>query len=79
LRQFGHHRRQLTETDFSVPGLFKRVARTCLSCRAQFDSEWAGERICQRCKATKAWRSGASTSVMSSDQNQSRSGRKSSA
>jgi hypothetical protein len=72
----GHHRRQTTEADFAAPGLFKRHRRSCLGCRTQFDSEWAGERICQRCKATTAWRNGASTSVTSSNQNQSRSGRK---
>ena len=38
----------------------RRVAkqRTCLVCRTPFQSAWAGERICPRCKSTKAWRSG---------------------
>ena len=62
-----------------VPGLFKRLERTCLSCKARFDSAWAGERICQRCKATTAWRSGASTSARTPGQSQSRVGRKGSA
>jgi len=64
------------EADFAVPGLFKRLQRTCLSCKARFDSAWAGERICQRCKGTTAWRNGAATGVTGSNQSQSRSGRK---
>ncbi len=37
------------------------VARTrdCLTCRAPFESEWSGERICRRCKSHRTWRSGA--------------------
>lgn len=34
--------------------------RRCLMCGETFESEWAGERICRRCKATTAWRSGTS-------------------
>jgi uncharacterized paraquat-inducible protein A len=26
--------------------------RQCLGCQAAFNSEWAGERICSRCKST---------------------------
>jgi hypothetical protein len=33
--------------------------RHCLICKARFVSQWAGERICRRCKSTAAWRSGA--------------------
>jgi hypothetical protein len=32
--------------------------RLCLRCRRGFHSEWAGERICARCKGTSAWRKG---------------------
>lgn len=32
--------------------------RECLRCQAAFKSEWAGERICTRCKSSNAWRSG---------------------
>ena len=32
--------------------------RKCLRCQAVFESEWAGERICARCKNTAAWRAG---------------------
>jgi len=40
--------------------------RSCLRCQGHFQSEWAGERICPRCKGTSAWRSGIpSTSVTS--------------
>ena len=33
-------------------------ARRCLMCSETFESDWAGERVCKRCKATAAWRSG---------------------
>jgi len=36
----------------------QRRSRVCLSCRGSFDSAWAGERICPRCKGGSAWRSG---------------------
>ena len=32
--------------------------RRCLRCDGTFESEWAGERICPRCKSSAAWRSG---------------------
>lgn len=32
--------------------------RKCLKCKATFQSEWAGERVCRRCKGTNAWRNG---------------------
>ena len=32
--------------------------RRCLRCQVSFNSEWAGERICTRCKNSNAWRSG---------------------
>ena len=32
--------------------------RRCLMCGTEFDSEWPGERICTRCRATAAWKRG---------------------
>lgn len=32
--------------------------RKCLKCREPFPSEWAGERICKRCKSSGSWRNG---------------------
>jgi hypothetical protein len=32
--------------------------RRCLRCQTEFDSVWAGDRICTKCKQTAAWRSG---------------------
>ncbi len=32
--------------------------RKCLRCHAPFMSEWPGERICGKCKASNAWRQG---------------------
>jgi uncharacterized paraquat-inducible protein A len=33
-------------------------SRQCLKCRADFPSEWSGERVCPRCKKKTGWRSG---------------------
>lgn len=32
--------------------------RRCLSCGNSFPSEWAGERVCKKCKSTTTWRTG---------------------
>jgi hypothetical protein len=32
--------------------------RRCLRCKASFGSQWAGERICPRCKRSTAWQKG---------------------
>ena len=32
--------------------------RKCLRCKADFQSEWSGERVCRRCKASSTWRNG---------------------
>jgi uncharacterized paraquat-inducible protein A len=32
--------------------------RRCLRCRATFNSEWAGERVCSHCKSSTTWRNG---------------------
>jgi len=52
-----------------------RHPRLCLSCTSVFDSAWAGERICPRCKGTTAWRNGGSIATASAKAS-SRSGRK---
>ena len=36
----------------------ERKTRKCLMCRVEFLSEWAGERICRKCKSSKNWRRG---------------------
>ena len=35
------------------------AARRCLSCEEEFHSKWIGHRICDACKDTDVWRSGA--------------------
>lgn len=40
--------------------------RHCLMCLDTFDSRWAGERVCPRCKGTSTWREGNSADVVSS-------------
>jgi len=32
--------------------------RLCLMCRKDFLSEWAGTRVCPKCKNSSAWRTG---------------------
>lgn len=32
--------------------------RKCLGCKVMFNSAWAGERICSRCKSSAAWQDG---------------------
>jgi hypothetical protein len=39
-------------------GPARRLLRRCLGCLEMFDSEWAGERICRRCKGKAGWRGG---------------------
>ena len=36
----------------------ERKTRRCLVCTDSFLSEWAGERICRKCKSSSAWRTG---------------------
>ena len=36
----------------------KPRVRKCLTCREPFESEWSGNRVCKRCKASAAWRQG---------------------
>ena len=36
----------------------ERKTRKCLVCKAPFLSEWAGERICHKCKSSSNWRGG---------------------
>lgn len=35
--------------------------RACLSCSLPFQSQWADERICKRCKSSAVWRAGTRT------------------
>ena len=39
----------------------KAKDRTCLMCSETFESAWAGERICGKCKALAVWRNGNSS------------------
>ncbi|HEX9808531.1 MAG TPA: hypothetical protein VGC25_02870 [Alphaproteobacteria bacterium] len=32
--------------------------RHCLACLLPFESAWAGERICRKCKSSSSWRAG---------------------
>jgi len=36
----------------------QRKTRKCLVCETPFLSEWAGERVCLKCKSSKTWRRG---------------------
>jgi uncharacterized paraquat-inducible protein A len=39
--------------------VYEARVRSCLMCREAFESAWAGERICARCKSRHRWRTGA--------------------
>jgi len=77
LARRAHRRQPFVAEAEEDPGSEKtRLKRTCLNCKLPFDSAWAGERICPRCKGTTVWRSGASAVATTLGQPQSRSGRK---
>jgi hypothetical protein len=65
----------MTMEDSEIPVSANRRLRNCLSCKTDFESEWAGERICRRCKGSSTWRNGYARSG-ASDQSRSRSHRK---
>jgi hypothetical protein len=67
--------KMVTVIEPPIGSTFKRLDRHCLSCAVLFDSAWAGERICRRCKATVAWRNGAAPSTIGRGSYQSRSDR----
>lgn len=58
----GKNGKEVTEPSEKEPGAVdpQDIAkqRRCLRCRTHFESAWYGQRICQRCKNTTAWRSG---------------------
>jgi len=41
-----------------APANLEEKERRCLKCGESFKSTWAGERICNRCRQTVAWRNG---------------------
>ncbi|HEX9702851.1 MAG TPA: hypothetical protein VGA19_08345 [Rhodospirillales bacterium] len=43
----------------------RATPRLCLKCRAPFESAWAGERVCAKCKTTRIWRDGVGDDVAS--------------
>ncbi|MBK1698956.1 hypothetical protein [Rhodovibrio salinarum] len=47
-----------TDIDFPEHEPAPPKIRICLRCQTEFESAWAGERICKACKSTHAWRSG---------------------
>jgi len=52
-------RNSLNHNDHKKPETERNIStktRPCLVCEAPFLSEWAGERICRRCKSKTAWR-----------------------
>ena len=41
-----------------APAVRQAKPRRCLLCSVQFDSEWAGDRVCHRCRRSSTWRQG---------------------
>jgi hypothetical protein len=35
----------------------QRRVRACLKCNDKFESAWAGERVCRKCKGGSSWQS----------------------
>ncbi len=35
----------------------QRRIRACLKCSEKFESAWAGERVCRKCKGGSSWQS----------------------
>jgi len=48
----------VVDADESPPPGDVPKRRRCLRCREPFASQWAGERICARCKGSSTWKSG---------------------
>ena len=46
------------DTNQDVEPQYIRKLRRCLMCGQDFESDWAGERICRKCKSTEAYRRG---------------------
>jgi hypothetical protein len=46
------------ESDLEHNPVCIEKVRRCLMCWADFLSQWSGERICAKCRARSAWRSG---------------------
>ncbi len=42
---------------FETTGHQEKVRR-CLSCSEDFNSAWAGERVCKKCRSSARWRQG---------------------
>ncbi|MBT4353658.1 MAG: hypothetical protein HOD13_03760 [Rhodospirillaceae bacterium] len=47
-----------TEVPTDEPRADVAKVRQCLRCETTFHSQWAGERICSRCKSSNTWRNG---------------------
>ncbi|MCW9036081.1 MAG: hypothetical protein OQJ97_17810 [Rhodospirillales bacterium] len=47
-----------TEEPFGSEPDGTKKSRPCLRCHEIFESEWAGERICRRCKTSSSWQNG---------------------
>ncbi len=48
---------------FNKRKLYKARERKCLMCTKTFESEWAGNRICKKCRTSSSWKEGNMTSV----------------
>ncbi len=51
-------KRMLEELDEDVNVNLDAKTRQCLMCSTPFPSQWAGERVCPKCKSSSTWRSG---------------------
>jgi len=68
--------KSMPQDDSPHDRIARRKRRACLSCNTAFESEWAGERICPRCKTTATWRGGVSKAGQNHARYESRAQRK---
>ena len=55
------HRREETATEDAGqhgPTHHQAKVRSCLCCSEEFESAWAGERVCKKCRSSTRWRQG---------------------
>jgi hypothetical protein len=53
---------KITAMKFNKKKLYKARERKCLMCSREFRSEWAGNRVCKKCRTSSAWKEGNMTS-----------------
>jgi len=58
--QYQHSKKPAPEVEVELEPItiFVAKARKCLMCGTSFQSEWAGHRVCPKCRSRSSWREG---------------------